>query len=160
MAGTNHRYGYAGAYGYQTDNDFSFVHVGARYYDPGTARFLQRDPIGLGGGLNVYAHLRSRPVALVDPNGLRTDMGWDEPPGGYPGPKPNPNAQVEPEPLSPEQELERVKKRVYVVGGCSGLLGLRYWPFAAGAGLAGLIDQLIHWDEPVNPVIGGSYENL
>jgi len=75
--GTAHRYGYAGAYGYQTDTDgsggpgaFPFLHVGARYYDPATGRFLQRDPIGIDGGLNVYAYARWRPTLEMDPSGL------------------------------------------------------------------------------------------
>ena len=42
--GANTRYGYAGAWGYQTHDEFHILHVGARYYDPATGRFLQRDP--------------------------------------------------------------------------------------------------------------------
>jgi len=72
ISGTNHRYGYVGAYGYQSHDDFPFLHVGHRYYDPATGRFLQRDPIGIGGGLNVYAYVSSRPTLRVDPAGL-----WD-----------------------------------------------------------------------------------
>ena len=61
--GTQRRYGYAGAWGYQTATadtdpagityatDFTFMHVGHRYYDPATGRFLQRDPIGIKGDL-------------------------------------------------------------------------------------------------------------
>jgi RHS repeat-associated protein len=73
----SHRYGYAGAYGYQTDADaadgpgaFPFIHVGARYYDPATGRFLQRDPIGIRGGYNVYAYVRNSPAIFVDPSGF------------------------------------------------------------------------------------------
>ena len=32
--GTNHRDGYAGKEGYQAHDEFSLLHVGARYYDP------------------------------------------------------------------------------------------------------------------------------
>ena len=67
------RYGYAGAHGYQTDESgdgFPFMHVGARYYDPATGRFLQRDPIGIRGGLNVYGYVENSPLAGVDPSGL------------------------------------------------------------------------------------------
>ena len=70
VSGTNHRYGYAGAYGYQTDNAFPFVHVGARYYDPGTGRFLQRDPIGIRSGTHLYAYVGNAPTVFVDPSGL------------------------------------------------------------------------------------------
>ena len=68
--GTNHRYGYAGAWGYQAHDNFPFLHVGARYYDPGTGRFLQRDPLGVGAGVNVYAYVRNGPTIRIDPVGL------------------------------------------------------------------------------------------
>ena len=68
--GTNHRYGYAGAWGYQAHDDFPFLHVGARYYDPASGRFHQRDPIGTAGALHVYEYARSGPLTGVDPNGL------------------------------------------------------------------------------------------
>jgi RHS repeat-associated protein len=75
ISGTNHRYGYAGAWGYQTDDTpapaFPFLHVGHRYYDPATGRFLQRDPIGIGGGTNVYAYVENRASSEVDPMGLQ-----------------------------------------------------------------------------------------
>src|SRR3972149_10745395 len=65
------RYGYVGAWGYEQNADFPFLHVGARYYDPSSGRFLQRDPIGIEGGLNVYAYARLSPTVWVDPEGLR-----------------------------------------------------------------------------------------
>ncbi len=81
------RYRYAGAWGYGSDNDFTFVHVGARWYDPETGRFLQRDPIGIKGGLNVYAYTGNQPSTAVDPTGLVLDSmfgGVQLPPGTYP----------------------------------------------------------------------------
>jgi RHS repeat-associated protein len=68
--GTNHRYGYAGAWGYRSHDDLPFLHVGHRYYDPGTGRFLQRDPVGIRGGANVYLYAGANPLIFVDPNGL------------------------------------------------------------------------------------------
>jgi RHS repeat-associated protein len=65
----NPRYGYAGAWGYQSHEDFPFLHLGARYYDPSTGRFLQRDPIGIKGGANVYEYAFSMPGIFVDPAG-------------------------------------------------------------------------------------------
>ena len=32
--------------------------AGRRYYDPATGRFVTRDPIGYGGGTNLYGYLR------------------------------------------------------------------------------------------------------
>jgi len=68
--GTNHRYGYVGSEGYQAHDEFPLLHVGARYYDPSTGRFAQRDPIGIRGGLNVYEYVRNQPTVGVDPDGL------------------------------------------------------------------------------------------
>lgn len=44
----------------------------SRYYDPSIGRFLSEDPIGLAGGLNLYAYAKNRPTGLVDPLGLNT----------------------------------------------------------------------------------------
>jgi RHS repeat-associated protein len=41
-----------------------------RYYDPGTGRFTQEDPIGLAGGLNLYGFANGDPVNFSDPFGL------------------------------------------------------------------------------------------
>nr|WP_175013530.1 RHS repeat-associated core domain-containing protein [Burkholderia lata] len=37
-----------------------------RYYDPGSGRFVSKDPIGLAGGTNVYAY-GPNPIEWVDP---------------------------------------------------------------------------------------------
>ncbi|RZM92370.1 RHS repeat-associated core domain-containing protein [Escherichia sp. E4694] len=40
-----------------------------RYYDPDCGRFTPPDPIGLAGGINLYAYAPN-PLSWVDPLGL------------------------------------------------------------------------------------------
>ncbi len=102
------RWGYAGGWGYQsglTDGatgsggptdpfgsrglitlcgprtdlpPITLQHVGWRWYDPALGRFVQRDPIGIGGGMNPYRYCLNDPLAMVDPEGL---LSWMDVPG-------------------------------------------------------------------------------
>jgi RHS repeat-associated protein len=60
--------GYAGAFGYQEDDESGLKLLGHRYYDAGSGRFLTRDPIGDGN--NWYAYCENNPLKKVDPTGL------------------------------------------------------------------------------------------
>jgi RHS repeat-associated protein len=42
----------------------------ARYYDPGTGRFIGEDPVLFLGGLDFYGYVKNSPVNLVDLFGL------------------------------------------------------------------------------------------
>jgi uncharacterized protein RhaS with RHS repeats len=43
---------------------------GFRYYDPEVGRYISRDPIGYGDGLNVYLYVHNNPINDIDPLGL------------------------------------------------------------------------------------------
>jgi RHS repeat-associated protein len=46
--------------------------MGHRFYDPSLGRFLNRDPIGFAGGLNLFSYGGNNPVTHTDPTGLFT----------------------------------------------------------------------------------------
>jgi RHS repeat-associated protein len=66
LTGTIPQYGYTG----REPDDTGLVYYRARYYDPSIGRFTQKDPIGMNGGLNLYAYVRGNPVNFNDPLGL------------------------------------------------------------------------------------------
>ncbi|MBI2780053.1 MAG: RHS repeat-associated core domain-containing protein [Gammaproteobacteria bacterium] len=66
-SGTVPQYGYTG----REPDETGLIYYRARYYDPAVGRFTQRDPIGLQGGLNLYAYVGNNPATLTDPLGLR-----------------------------------------------------------------------------------------
>jgi RHS repeat-associated protein len=63
--------------GQQYDQEVGLYYMRARYYDPALGRFLSEDPIGIAGGLNLYAYAGNDPVNMWDPTGL-------DPAGGDP----------------------------------------------------------------------------
>jgi RHS repeat-associated protein len=53
-----------------TDNDSGLIYYGYRYYSHGLGRFLNQDPIGESGGLNLYAFVGNDPVNAREYLGL------------------------------------------------------------------------------------------
>ena len=58
-----------GRYGVMTDPN-GLLYMKARYYNPYLCRFLNPDPSGFAGGLNMYAAFNGNPVSYTDPTGL------------------------------------------------------------------------------------------
>ncbi|MCG8430496.1 MAG: RHS repeat-associated core domain-containing protein [Candidatus Omnitrophica bacterium] len=59
----------------QTDGD-DLLFMRARYYKPSVGRFINKDPIGLAGGINLYGYVGGNVVNLIDPMGLRVVPSW------------------------------------------------------------------------------------
>ena len=56
--------------GREWDKETGLYYYRARYYDPTEGRFIQKDPIGFEGGINLYAYVQANPVNYTDPSGL------------------------------------------------------------------------------------------
>jgi RHS repeat-associated protein len=57
--------------GQYADDEIGLHYNTFRYYDPVVGRFITQDPIGLAGGLNLYAY-------APNPNGWSDPWGWVE----------------------------------------------------------------------------------
>ena len=77
-------YKFVGGLGCRTDPTTSLVYMRHRWYDPTLGRFVNRDPIGLVGGKNMYAYCGGDPISRKDPDGLEPHRGEDAPIDGVP----------------------------------------------------------------------------
>lgn len=60
-------YGFAGR---EYDPESGYYYLRARYYDPNTARFLTKDPLGVSADTNPYRYAMNNSLNVVDPYGL------------------------------------------------------------------------------------------
>ncbi|MCL5283486.1 MAG: RHS repeat-associated core domain-containing protein [Armatimonadetes bacterium] len=81
---TSHVFGYDGQWGYYTDSETGLLLLTHRYYDPAEGRFVNRDPIGFSGGVNLYGYVGNDAVMGVDPSGEIVKFCW-RPVLGIPG---------------------------------------------------------------------------
>jgi len=66
---------YVGKFGVMDDGN-GLLHMRARYYEPEVGRFMSKDPLGLMGGINIYAYVGNNPVNYNDPFGLKNYDHW------------------------------------------------------------------------------------
>src|SRR3972149_5130553 len=57
--------------GRENDGLAGLYYYRARYYHPVLQRFIAEDPLGVRGGVNLYAYVRNRPTQYRDPWGVR-----------------------------------------------------------------------------------------
>jgi RHS repeat-associated protein len=58
---------FVGQYGVM-DDDNGLLYMRARYYDPQVGRFINKDPIGFAGGLNLYGYMDNVGKSHLDTN--------------------------------------------------------------------------------------------
>jgi RHS repeat-associated protein len=88
-------FGYVGEYGVTNEGN-GLELMRARYYDGSLARFLQADPPGIPGGLNLYSYTLNSPVTGIDRTGKkREDFDLDGSRRTVSGIPPNKNSPYE-----------------------------------------------------------------
>jgi RHS repeat-associated protein len=98
-----------------------------RDYNPAIGRYIEKDPIGLRGGINLFAYTSNNPINFSDPMGLVDVSGMFLPP--YTPPQTPADCSL----TGMDKELTKMGSRTVitdVVGG-RGLLGVA-WSYVSG----------------------------
>jgi RHS repeat-associated protein len=109
----------AGRFGYTGQMwlpETGLYHYKARAYNPELGRFMQTDPIGVNGGMNIYAYVGGDPVNFTDP------LGLDKTCTGSRISRPD------------DYDCSRTGGRSECYGNCSAYYGRQFGSFAGGAG--------------------------
>jgi RHS repeat-associated protein len=61
------KFKYVASIGHPTDEETGLIYMRARYYEPGTGRFVSEDPAF--NGMNWYSYVDANPVIAYDPTG-------------------------------------------------------------------------------------------
>ncbi len=69
-----------GGFGVMTERETGLLYMRARWYHPWLTRFLNEDPTGFGGGMNMFAFAGGNPLMRLDPTGLNDQASHN----GYP----------------------------------------------------------------------------
>jgi RHS repeat-associated protein len=69
--------------GHRLDELIGSYDFRSRQYEPIAGRFMQRDPIGMGDGTNLYAYAVNDPLGYVDPSGTSRERTWTSTSSGY-----------------------------------------------------------------------------
>ena len=62
---------YVGRFGVMAEGNGLYF-MRARYYDPETGRFINKDPIGYAGGINLYTYVGNNLINWIDKDGRKT----------------------------------------------------------------------------------------
>ena len=60
--------------GQHHDRDTGLYYNRHRYYDPTIGAYVNQDPIGYWGGMNLFGYVEGKPLAAIDPRGLQAYM--------------------------------------------------------------------------------------
>jgi RHS repeat-associated protein len=151
--------------GQRYDTDTGLYYFKRRYYSPVIGRFMQGDPVGYAGGLNLYTYVRNDSLNRTDPLGLLdlvkdpwglisggNGKGGGNGDGGGDGGDPSDPSDGDPE---PEPEPEKPKTDDPVMKGGVGTEGPTYTdpgsepsPALANPPIAGMPS----WDGPYDSI--------